>query len=217
MSLGQKTGGSLKFLRLKEGAIFLPDGTTPYQYIDGVVTDIRFKMDEFEGKKVESMNVNIKSVDGNTYVFSVRVENWRHFSALAGGLIPADITRPLRINVGKEAYKSSTGEDKVRAFIWVSQDGKTVKGRYTKTNSEIIGLPAWEKHTIGKKDIWDRSAAEDFIKNEINGVIAQIPKQEGVPTENTQEPETTNPKTEKPKTKVEPEVAEEDEDDDLPF
>lgn len=233
MALDPKTG-NLTFLSVKDGKIFKKDDPGEYGAISGKLVGIFHKTEMWEGQEVYKMNINIQDED-TTYVIPISRSNrsWIH---VCGSLIEGDPTQDFRIEVSGTKYETESGT-KIRTGFWVKQ--RDVKGewqllptRYSKENSEKLGLPEWKKIEAGRgKIIYDRTDQEDFVIAELQKVIDNLkpvqntsssePSKEVVPEKQT---ESKTPKTTTSKKKeaapapvnTKQEDTPEDEDD-LPF
>lgn len=203
MSLTVKKTAGVKFLNIRNGAIQIKDDPNNYECIQGMFRGVRYTTTKFKEADVEFMNIDLLSEDGTTYVLCIGVRR-SYWANICGSIVSSDPTKPISIYFG---LKDKEGGKDPKTIAWVKQEGETIKSRYRKETAREVGLPEWKKVVFNKKEQWDYSEWEDFIRKEMEAFCASLPT---VPQ--TQEPsaEVPNKQETTPTTKVV-------EDDDLPF
>lgn len=136
--------------------------------IEGVITDIKKDVTEWQGKKLASLKIFLQDVDEKYCL------NWPYNSALTTSFYHMveniDFSKPVRFTAGKK--KDKNGIERVSLFI--SQGGQNIKWKYTKDYvygpGEVL-KPQWEKKTIKGEEIWDNTSEilffEKILKDKI--------------------------------------------------
>lgn len=129
--------------------------------IEGMITDIKKDVTEWQGKKLASLKIFLQDVDEKYCL------NWPYNSSLTTAFYHMveniDFSRPVRFTSGKK--KDKNGIERVSLFI--SQDGKNLKWKYTKDYVYATGevfKPQWEKKTIKGEEVWDNTAEILFFE-----------------------------------------------------
>lgn len=150
---------SLIYLRIKDGKFHLGKDGETYDELEGVITDIRFKDEEYEGQPQRKAYFQIED-DGERYALGLNVEN-AMFGSLVSFLANADVSKKLTLHP-KETSFNKDGKDLKSRSLLVSQNGKFVKGYFTKDNPN--GLPKWNIQQVGKKVVTDKSEYTEFLE-----------------------------------------------------
>lgn len=191
--MGLQTKHTGKYVRIRDGKFFLgKDKESPYDELTGLITSITFRDDELEGTKIRKIVLDIED-DGETYIVSMPFDSG-YASSLVNFLKNADLSKVLTL-----IPTSKIENDKPRNSMLIKQDGKFMKGYFTKDNPH--GQPDFKKITkkSGKVE-WDK---EDFLEFRENVVINELQPQLGKTSKSTKVTEMVD--------------AEEEVGDDLPF
>lgn len=152
---------SRQYVRLKDGKFFLgKDLETPYEELEGTITSLSYRDEEYEGAPLRKLIVVISDGDDN-YQLGLNVET-SNYSTFVSFLKNVDISKKLTIHPKMDLKKDGDKEITRRSLL-VSQDGKFAKSYFTKDESH--GLPKWEVVTVGKKKVTDKSAYLEFLEN----------------------------------------------------
>lgn len=153
-----------QYLKVKDGKFYVgKEDTTGYEELEGQITDIRFKDEEYEGVRSRKCYFTISDGDTN-YALGLNVES-SNYTTLVSFLNSVDITQPLTLHP-KQEKKMREGKEISRNSILVSQDGKYAKGYFTK--DEKHGLPEWKTVKVGSKSITDKSETSAFLEDFVN-------------------------------------------------
>lgn len=159
---------NLTYLRIKEGKFYIgKDTEKPFDELEGQITSLRYKDEEYEGKPIRKLLV-VVTENGQNYQFGVGVETTSYCS-LVGFLKNIDISRSLVLHPKEQPIEGS--ENKKRSIL-VSQEGKYAKGYFTKDTPN--GLPKWDIVVVGKKNIADKTAYLDFLEEFVSKEL--VPK-----------------------------------------
>lgn len=176
----QKRNTNVTFLNLKEGKIYEStdkEKTNPYDEIEGQITGMSFRDDEFEGQKIRKLNVTL--TDGEQdYVLSTKTDS-SYFSSLISFLKNADLAKPLTLVPFYKVEK----DGKSKLGILVKQNGSFLKSYYTKDNPN--GLPAFNKVVVSGKTLWDKTDylafLESVIVNELKPTLVKVEENQDGP------------------------------------
>lgn len=167
---------SKKYLRIKDGKLYVgKDLDTPYDEIEGTITNLYYKNEEYEGTPQRKLIV-ILSDDEGSYQLGINVES-TSYSSLIGFLPNIDITKPITLHPRAETT-TKDGKEVTRRSILVSQEGKFAKSYFTKDHPH--GLPKWEVVQVGKKKVTDKTEYLEFLekfvqKNLISKISTEQP------------------------------------------
>lgn len=175
---------SKKYLRIKNGKIYVgKDLETPYDEIEGKITNLYYKDEEYEGTPQRKLIIVLSDGD-ETYQLGLNVES-SNYGSLVSFLPNVDITKTLTLHPKSQA-EIKDGKEVTRNGILVSQDGKFAKSYFSKENTH--GLPAWERATVGKKVVTDKSAYLEFLENfVVNTLAPKVKKQTIISAGDTEE------------------------------
>lgn len=160
-----------QYLKVKDGKFFIgKDETQAYEELEGLVTNIRYKDEEYEGTPLRKFVMVISDGDDN-YELGINVEN-SNYSTLISFLKAVDLTRTITLHP-KVENTMRDGKEVARRSILVSQDGKFAKGYFTKDNTH--GLPEWNIVKVGNKKVTDKSEYLAFLeKFVVENYIPQV-------------------------------------------
>lgn len=215
--MGLKEKSVANYVKIKDGKFYLSsdkEHTTPYGELEGVITQIGLRNDEYEGQTIEKLSLTINDGDDD-YVVSFAF-NSSYTSSLIGFLKNADLTKPLSLVPTQRTDKDGT----TKRSILVKQGGSFLKQYYTKEHPN--GLPRIEPVMVKGKQlvqngrlVWDKEEFlqfyRDVVKNELGAQVGTATAATTAgPVNRTFAPEARTP--------VAMNNAEEDEvEDDLPF
>lgn len=160
MGLKENANGNVQYVRIKDGKFYLSaDLTKPYTELEGLLTSIRFKEDEWEGNKIRKCNFGLTDTEtGITYVVGLSVDS-SYFSSLVGFLKNADLKEVMSFHPKVNKYKKEDGKEAERRSIMVSQDGIFMKNFYNKESGNK--LPEFKKVKVSGKTVYDK---EEFLE-----------------------------------------------------
>lgn len=199
MGLNKKTQGN--FVRIKDGKFYLgKDLETPYDELTGMLTDLSFRDDEFEGQKIRKLVVTLED-NGEKYIVSFPFDS-SYSSSFVSFLKNADLNDEMTL-----VPISKTEGDKTSRSLLISQDGTFMKSYFTKDNTH--GQPQFKKITkkSGKVE-WD---TDDFLEFR-EKIVEDLRKQLKTGTTYV-----TNEPTFEKKVKVVEQETEDEDAGDLPF
>lgn len=158
-----RTGGNsnLKFIRLRDGKFYIgKDKDQPFGELEGTITGLRYKDEEYEGAPLRKLIVNL--IDGDEqYQLGLNCES-RNYTSFISFLKNVDIAQPIVL-----VPKVEEGEKDGKAFknnsLLISQKGTYAKGYFTK--ADMHGAPDWKKVKVGKKVVLDKQAYLEFMEN----------------------------------------------------
>lgn len=160
--------GRLRYLDIKAGKIAVKDGEKVefYGYVEGRLTDIAVKDDEYKGQQYKKLLVNL--IDETGEVFQLQMKLDSGYGRAFCCIIPnVDLSKPVRIS---PTYEEKDGAKKTGMFI--NQNDKPVKWAFTKDNPG--NRPDLEKVKFKGQEMWDNSAQQNFY---INLLLTQIKPQ----------------------------------------
>lgn len=149
---------SVIYLNLKDGKIILKEkeSMVTYASITGMVTEINFQEDEYNGKKYEKAKVYINA-DGNKYCLQMRTESG-YFRGLCNSLKSGKPNELVTLSPNSKMVNN-----KPVTTIFVKQNDKWLKHFHTAEN--IGDMPELEKVEFKGNIHYDNSAQIDFWKN----------------------------------------------------
>lgn len=152
---------SKKYIRIKDGKLYVgKDLETPYDEIEGTITNLYYKNEEYEGTPQRKLIIVLNDNEGS-YQLGVNVES-SSYSSLIGFLPNIEITKPITLHPRAETI-TKDGKEVTRRSILVSQEGKFAKAYFTKDHPH--GLPKWEVVQVGKKKVTDKTEYLEFLEN----------------------------------------------------
>lgn len=149
---------NITYLKLKEGKFYLStdkDLKEPFTDLEGMVTDLFYKEETFNGKVNEKLYIVVSDND-QKYVFGMSSES-RQATDFLNFLASVDLTEPVTISSKLETIETG-GKEINLTKLFVANVGKNSKAAFTKDNPN--GLPPMKQVKVGSKLIWDK---EDFI------------------------------------------------------
>lgn len=176
------------YIKCVDGKFYLStdkEKTTPFDELEGVITDIGIKTDTFEGTPIKKIYVIMES-EGELYNVSFNIE-----SSYAGSFMTfvknADLTQPLSlIPIMKEEEKA--GKQVKRLSVLIKQGDGFMKSFYTKDDPK--GMPQMKEMKVNGKTVWDKTDLIEFYENVVttelkpavkgNTVIANKPVVESI-------------------------------------
>ena len=168
---------NLTYLRLKDGKFYEGKNEQPSgEELEGTIVKMYYKDEEYEGTPLRKLIIVMQ--DGSEkYQLGLNVES-RNYSSLVSFLKNADLTKPLTLHPKSEKRKD--GEEGTSNSILVSQNGKFMKGYFTKDNPG--GAPQWKQVRVGKKLVTDKSEYLEFLENFVTeNYISVIDGNSGTP------------------------------------
>lgn len=167
---------SIKYIRLKEHStdentlqddgkkrygFFVGKDEQPYSELEGKITKLFYKDEEYEGNAIHKLAIVLQDNEGEIYQLALNVESTSYgdfVKYLASVKNPfAPISLLPKINV-----QNINGKEVVRRNLLISQNGEFAKAYFTKENPN--GLPAWHSAKVGNKVVTDKSDYLDFLE-----------------------------------------------------
>jgi hypothetical protein len=158
MGLSNKTG-SITYLNLKRGKFACKnsnDGLDEFDAVDGIVKNVAFKNDEYNGTKFRLLILTLED-NGNKFLVQVRTDSG-YYRGLTNSIANADISQAVKL-----VASSKIGENgKPQTTIFVNQNGKALKWKWTK---DWPGeLPELEKVKVKGQMVYDNSKQLEFFE-----------------------------------------------------
>ena len=151
--------GNVIYLNVKNGKVARKNANGDIQLFDsveGVITAVDFKDDEYNGQKFRKLVLTIED-GGEKYLLQVRTDSGS-FRGLTQSIANADIK-----SVVKLIPSSKTGDNgKPQTTIFVSQHGKALKWKWSKDNPGE--LPALQKVKVKGQDVYDNTKQLEFFE-----------------------------------------------------
>lgn len=173
--------GFINYLRIRDGLFVLikkDQDDVAYDTLSGIISNMYFKDEEYEGTPIRKLIVNVSS-DDSVYQFGVNVES-QNYTSLVSFLKDVDFSKSISFHPKSSVVKSEGKADRKSNSILVSQGGKFSKSYFTKDHPN--GLPEWKKVKVGNKVIIDKSDAleflEQFVKENYIPNVASVPQTE---------------------------------------
>lgn len=141
---------------------------TIYEKIDGVITGIYYKDENYEGNEYRKCYITISDDEGS-YRFGVNTST-KNYESIISFLANTNINEKLELvpvmnKVDKE------GSDIMSKSILVSQNGKYMKSYFHEHKKDV---PQWTIVQVGKKKVVDKTEYLDYIEDFVNKSL--IPK-----------------------------------------
>lgn len=149
---------SKQYLKIKDGKFYIGKEDTPYEELEGTITNMRYKDETYENTPLRKLVLNIQDGEDN-YELGINVEN-QNYASLISFLKNVDVTRTLTLHP-KMDVAMRDGKEVKRNSILVSQDGKYAKGYFSKDGAQT---PAWNVVTVGKKKVTDKTEYLAFLE-----------------------------------------------------
>lgn len=158
MGLSNTTGG-ITYLNLKEGKFARKNANGDIDLFDsvsGVITEIEFKDDEYNGTKFRKLLLTLEDA-GVKYLVQVRTDSG-YYRGLTNSIGNADISQEVKL-----IASSKLGDNgKPQTTIFVNQNGKAVKWKWSKDNPG--NLPELEKVKVKGQMVYDNSKQLEFFE-----------------------------------------------------
>ena len=128
-----------------------------YDHVDGQLIGGAFNTSEY------GTDLILPIQDGDVYELHIPADSdyFRTFAKLCEGL---DVSKPVFLGLGVP--------DDGFPYLYVQQEGKTLKSNYTKDNPN--GMPSWEKKEEMGKVKWDKTAQNNFCYNLVVDFLANV-------------------------------------------
>lgn len=163
MALGNNSG-KFTYVNIKKGQLIIKKGNEvlAYNFIEGTLTDISIREEEFEGVKYKKLCLNL--VDGDeTYQLQMRLDSG-YGRAFCNMIKNVDVTKLIKIT---PTYKESDG--KKQSGMFINQNGVAIKWFYTKDTPHE--LPPMESVVFKGQTQWDNSKQQIFYEEMLLHVI----------------------------------------------
>ena len=153
--------GNVIYLNVKNGKVARKNANGDIQLFDsveGVITAVDFKDDEYNGQKFRKLVLTIED-GGEKYLLQVRTDSGS-FRGLTQSIANADINSAVKL-----IPSSKTGDNgKPQTTIFVSQHGKALKWKWKWNKDHQGDLPPLEKVKIKGQDVYDNSKQLEYFE-----------------------------------------------------
>lgn len=157
---------NLKYIRVREGKFFIgKDKDTPFDELEGLITGLRYKDEEYDGSPQRKLIITLKDGD-ETFQIGLNTDS-QNYSTFVSFLKNVDINEKITLHPKLEKGTNKDGKEFTKNSLLISQDGTFAKGYFVKDN--MHGAPQWKQVKVGKKNVTDKSEylafLEDFVEN----------------------------------------------------
>lgn len=153
------TSGGITYLNLKEGKFARKNANGDielFDAVDGKITSVEFQDDEYNGTKFRKLKLILED-EGQKYLVQVRTDSG-YFRGLTNSVATGDVSQPVKLTPS-----SKIGDNgKPQTTIFVSQNGKALKWKWTKDNPGE--LPELEKVKVKGQMVYDNSKQLEFFE-----------------------------------------------------
>lgn len=142
-----------------------------HDYVSGIVTGIRIKENDFNGKKMKSWVLDLIDGDDSYSLEMPYDSSWAMtmFNAFANPEI--DFTRPLKFNPWQ---KEEGGKKKRCLYVNQGENRDSIQWMFTK--DEPNGLPPLVETMLKGEKVWDNYDRMQFVEKLVNDhIIPQLP------------------------------------------
>lgn len=136
-------------------------------YVEGVVTGVKFEDHEFEyqGKKIQKRNIVVSLQDGNEkYVLTDGVDSNSGLQ-LQNKLLNTTVGDKLRISPSKKDDVRDGKPVVVTSGVFVNVGRESVPQKYNKNTPG--DLPPWKQVTVSGKTLWDKTEQLNFFEEKL--------------------------------------------------
>ena len=168
MGLIQGSGGKT-FVNISKGRLFTREsGKEPVYYgeLEGYISSINFKKDQYNGKEFELLQVHI-SDETDEFIMQMRTDSG-YFRTFCNALKSGDIYQKFRFS---PSYKEENGKPKTILFL--KQNSVALKFYHTVNN--MGDLPPLEKITFKGEERWDGSKQIVYWKKYLSSLNFLLP------------------------------------------
>jgi hypothetical protein len=147
----------IHWVKIKDGKLSYWNGEKEliFDEMQGIISDIYFKDDEYQGKKYTLALFTI-FCDQEKYILSINTDS-SYFRSFCNYLRSADLTKNVLIRP-----KITEDEGKKKYSIFLQQEGKWIKAYYTKLHPG--DFPQLVVHEIEGKKVYDNDLQIAFWK-----------------------------------------------------
>lgn len=155
MGLGNNSG-KITFVNIKKGklAIKKDNEVHLFEYIEGLLTDIEIRDEEYQGEKYKRLCLKIN--DGREdFLLQMRLDSGygRAFCCIAPNI---ELDKPFKLS---PTFTEKDGKQAGGMFI--NQHGKALKWFFTRDNPN--GLPPMKEVEFKGKKMWDNAEQQQFF------------------------------------------------------
>lgn len=167
MGLGNDTT-RFTYVNIKKGQLVIKKGdqTEVFNYVEGVLTGLDIREDEYQGNKYKKLCLTMTDKN-ESYQLQMKMESG-YCRAFCNMIENVNLTMPFKI----EPKMEEVG-DKKNTKVFISQGGTNLKWKYTKDNPGE--LPLLEKITFKGKEAWDNTNQQayytDMLLNKIKPML----------------------------------------------
>lgn len=126
-----------------------------YKGVEGIITNIRLKQNDVNGKKFRTMEVELQDVD-EKFCLSMPY-NSGQTTAFYNMIEGVELDMPVR-------FTARWDKEKDRTSLFMSQEGVNIKWKYSKESPHASLKPQWEKKVIKNEDVWDNTEEYKFFE-----------------------------------------------------
>ena len=163
MGLNNREGGTVHYVKIKDGQFYLTkdETNTPYNQLEGVLTDMYLKDEDFQGQKVRKLYVVLQ--DGSEkYIVGMNLNSSYASTFLSFLMSITDLSQTISLSPMMKT-ETVNGKEVDRRTIFVSQNGSKPKMYFTKDTPN--GLPQMKKVRVNGTDVWDKTEMLEFYED----------------------------------------------------
>ena len=153
------TSGGITYLNMKDGKFARKNANGDielFDAVDGLITSIEFQDDEYNGTKFRKLKLTLED-ESQKYLVQVRTDSG-YYRGLTNSIANADINQPVKL-----IASSKLGDNgKPQTTIFVNQNGKALKWKWTKDNPGE--LPELEKVKVKGQFVYDNSKQLEYFE-----------------------------------------------------
>ena len=157
MALKNRSDQKVAYAKIKDGKFYLTtdkEHTTPFDSIEGTITDLYLKEETYEGKTNKKLYVVVSDETEKTIIgFGF---DSSYTTSLISFLKNANLGKKLEIHP-KEQTTTVDGVERKKRSLLVSQDGTFLHGFFKRGDGQV---PDMVKVKFNGKDLWDKT---DFL------------------------------------------------------
>lgn len=168
----EKNTGKMTFVNISNGRLYTKEKNEQPEYfgsIDGIISEVKFKEEEYEGKKYEKAEIIL--FDGEErFCLGMRTDSG-YFRGFCNSLKTGNPTGRMKIS---PSYKVK--DEKPQTTCFVQQNGKALKHAYTLDN--IGDLPPVQQVQFKGKIQYDGTAQIKFWKDWLSSIRFDNPQEQ---------------------------------------
>lgn len=169
MSAFGTNSGSFTYVNIKEGKIVIKKGDViqTYDWVQGVITGITIRDEEYQNKKYKKLCINLLH-DNVSMQLQMRLDSG-YGRAFCNMIKNVDLKLPAKFT---PTYSEVDG--KKQSGMFINQNDKAIKWYFTKNTPH--DLPPMEKINFRGEEVWDNKKQQDYYINMLlNEIVPQLP------------------------------------------